>query len=467
MFGYLTTAAEDGESVHRMKLVTVGAALIALSVASPDHAATTIAPSIKLVAAAALTYENQSTTLTGTVTYKLPDGSVKPLANQPIQVSCYLACTGFATTTDANGKFAVPVTATWWEMSVTASIAATSTVTATSTTLWLYPHSPTRIIARARPSVLTSSTEPVTISGVLQYQGDDGSWKPLPGRQVDISGAGANATVSTAPDGSFTDQVTLTASTTSVTQQVSGEWSPWFENSAVDQTALTNVTITTPAAVAFSRFTATVSALGSVTASGAVSVAPSTAVTIRLEYSANGMSGWKALGSVATYSGFSHTFRVPLPTAWYRGVVVAGTDNVGATSAAVKAGRTVTRISKFKVSATRVRAGGSFRISGVLQKFVHGTWKALARQRVWILLRPRGSSTWYWYRKPLTSSSGSFNVKVKVVSGMPSARWIPVFYGAPGYYACAPAKAVNVTIVRSGRATSLILLPPQRQGLPG
>jgi hypothetical protein len=57
-----------------------------------------------------------------------------------------------------------------------------------------------------------------------------------------------------------------------------------------------------------------------------------------------------------------------------------------------------------------------------------------------------GSSTWYWYSKPVTTSSGSFSATVKVVKGMTSAWWIPVFYGATGYYESSPANPLHVTV---------------------
>lgn len=439
-----------------LRVLSTALLALAFAPALPAYADTTVAPQIQLNAVSKLTYDNQSTTVTGTVTYTASDGTTQPLANQAVQVSCYMACTDFTATTDANGQFTVPVTPQWWELSVTATIAASSTVAAASNTLWLNALTQTRITATATPDVITSATQVATISGVLQYQGDDGTWKPLPGRTVRISASGANTTVTTASDGSFTQTLTLTRSASSLSQWISVQWSPWTDdNTLVDETffydANTSVSIANPATVAFTSFQATANADGTITASGALTITPSTPTVIQFEYSADGTSGWQPLGTpadatTAASGTFSSTFQAPLPTGWYRAVVAPGPDTLGAMRTAVQTGRTVTRVTGFKVSATKVKVGKTFKITGTLQQDVNAAWKPLAGQQVWILLKPKGSTTWFWYSKPRTSASGAFSATIKVIKGMTSAWWIPVYYGATGYYDSSPANPIYVTV---------------------
>ena len=442
--------------MRRLLPAVLGIALLVLGPALPAHAAATITPQIQLVAADYnLTYEHQSTTVTGTVTYTATDGTTQPLANQQVQISCYEACASalFTVTTDAKGQFTVPVTAQWNQMSVTATIVATSTVATATNTVHLSANSRTRITATAAPDTLTSPTPAVTISGVLQYEGDDGTWKPLPDRTIQVSELGTVYTpATTAADGTFTATLTLTRSTTAPTQQVDARWIP---STMADETffswADTTVTVTNfDAQVSFTSFTATANADGTITVGGELTIDPVYfSVTVQIEYSADGASGWQPLGSPLSPSGGSFgptTFQAPLPAAWYRAAVLPGPGTLGTASAAVKAGRTVTRVSRFKVSAAKVKAGLSFKITGALQQDVNGTWKALAGQQVWILLQPKGSSTWYWYSKPVTASTGKFSATIKVGNGMPCAWWIPAFQGAGGFYASSPAKAKYVTV---------------------
>jgi hypothetical protein len=162
---------------------------MAVSLAAPSAYAdtTTITPQITLVAANALTYDHQTTMVTGTVTGVWPDGTTRPLTDQGVQITCYNACTGGNVTTDDAGHFAVPVTARWWQMYVSASIYATDTVASSSAQLDLTPHSDVRITASADPSTISASSPSTTFSGSLEYLGDDSFWKPLPDRTIQIS----------------------------------------------------------------------------------------------------------------------------------------------------------------------------------------------------------------------------------------------------------------------------------------
>lgn len=46
----------------------------------------------------------------------------------------------------------------------------------------------------------------------------------------------------------------------------------------------------------------------------------------------------------------------------------------------------------------------------------------------------------------VTSSSGAFSATIKVIKGMTSAWWIPVCYGAAGYYDSSSVQPRFVTV---------------------
>lgn len=525
--------------MRRTLLTLLGFLLVTLSLASPSaHAATTkITPKITMAAATNLTYDHRTTTVTGTVTAVFPDGTTGPLAQQVVQISCYYACTDGNVTTDNAGQFTVAVTAGWWEISVTAAIAASDSVAAYSTSIWLYPHSDTRMTASVSPSTISAASHTATFSGVLEYLGDDSTWKPLPGRTIRIDGAGAAAQLTAGADGSFTSTVTLTPSA-GATQQVRVWWTPWgnpttttdetffkYAEKYLDVYTLFNPTIsgingsmsasgrvslsgsvtgatrtvpvqieyssdgstgwttadtiqtsgdftstfTAPAVPAYYRaeivatdaytgavsgtikvdkavtaisgFAASVDAGGTLSVKGTVAGA-GTAVPVQIEYSANGKTGWRTATTVQTGGAFSTTLKAPLPTAYYRAEIIAGTYYTGSTSGVAKAGRKITRIIGFNVSATKVKKNAYFTISGTLQEYSSG-WKPLTKQPVWIIFHLKGSKTIYWYCKPVTGAGGRFTARIKAFK---DAYWLPVFPGATGYYATAPSKDIFVTV---------------------
>jgi hypothetical protein len=159
---------------------------------------------------------------------------------------------------------------------------------------------------------------------------------------------------------------------------------------------------------------------------------------------ATGKSGWKQLATFEAGSGaFSRKYDAPMPTAYYRARIVEGTHVKGSTSSVVKAGRIVTRITGVKFSSTKVRKGATFTISGTLQRYTSGKWRPMAKQKVWMVFRLKGSSTRYTYSKPVTGTNGRFVAKIKASK---SAYWLPTFYAPAGYYSSSAAKPIFVTV---------------------
>jgi hypothetical protein len=60
------------------------------------------------------------------------------------------------------------------------------------------------------------------------------------------------------------------------------------------------------------------------------------------------------------------------------------------------------------VSARVVNAGHDLTVKGQLQYWNSG-WHDYRNQQILILLRPKGSGTWYWIVKVRTNSSGHFS----------------------------------------------------------
>ncbi|GII52370.1 hypothetical protein Pth03_07590 [Planotetraspora thailandica] len=523
--------------MRRNLLGLLGVVLLTVSLAAPSANAdtTTVTPKITLVAADDLTYDRQTTTVTGTVTELMPDGTTGgPLAGLPVQILCSNACTGDTVTTDEAGHFTVPVTARWWQMSVSASIHATETVASAEAQLDLFPHSDVRITASADSSVVSAASPTSTFSGRLEYLSDDHSWKPLPDRKIQISQPGppsVSATTTTSADGSFSKTVTLSPS--SVTQQVSVLWRPattedttFFKSPMVFVDihpgfspaigrlsgslsssgtvslagTVTGATLRVPVTIEYSRDgstgwtdVTTVETLGTFTSKftapavpayyraeivahgydGAISgfvkldktvtsisafgvtvdpagtlnvranVSPSNlTVPVRIEYSADGKTGWKTAKSGTVTGGFSTSLKAPLAMAYYRAEIVAAPYYKGSTSRVLKVGRAPTRITGLKVSTTRVKKGSYFTITGVLQKYSSG-WKALTGQRVSIVYHVKGGTALHLYGSVLTGTGGRFTAKIKATR---EAYWMPRYPGGTAYYATSPSTYIHVAL---------------------
>jgi hypothetical protein len=125
---------------------------------------------------------------------------------------------------------------------------------------------------------------------------------------------------------------------------------------------------------------------------------------------------------------FTGSHEAPLNYAYYR-VVYAGTT--GATSYAATTSNTVLtwryydRITGFKVSPATVNVGGKLTVKGTLQYYYYG-WHNYSGQLIWINLRPKGSSTWYWMVKVKTNSKGQFSATFQDPI---SATWQAEFQG--------------------------------------
>jgi hypothetical protein len=146
---------------------------------------------------------------------------------------------------------------------------------------------------------------------------------------------------------------------------------------------------------------------------------------LTVQYAATPTGTWKNLFAIngnesVTPCGtgrikFTGSHAAPGNYAYYR-VVYAGTKGAtsyaASASGAVLAWRYADRITGLKVSPAVVNAGGKLTVKGTLQ-FYYGGWHNYGGQIIWIDLRPKGSSTWYWMVKVETNGKGQFSATFK------------------------------------------------------
>ena len=267
-----------------------------------------------------------------------------------------------------------------------------------------------------------------TVSGTAEvFVG--GAWKPLAGANVDevwqsdIGGAGAHPV--TDADGRFSGQLTM-SSTGSVEVQVrSGTF--------VKTSPLQTVKVYVAKKTSLGNFTASLNKYSELTAKGMLhtgSSVPGYADNkVELQYSADGKSGWKTMktvtpGSADPESGapFKGTFDAPYK-GYYRAHFKGSRYWQESYSAVVYAKRTPTRITDGNASPEPVRKGRTITYKGKLQHYTSGAWRAYSGQKVKILFRPKGSSSWYDMGNATTRSDGTFS---KGCTASKDGTWVAV-----------------------------------------
>jgi hypothetical protein len=127
---------------------------------------------------------------------------------------------------------------------------------------------------------------------------------------------------------------------------------------------------------------------------------------------------------------------VVLARAYYRAYSATSTDYASAASKAVLEWKYLTRIVSLKVSPGTVRKHGKITVSARLRQY-NRTWRDFRKQRIPIVLKPRGSKVWYWIVKVTTSKTGFFSAKF---TDPVSATWSAQYNGGKSDFACIGAK---------------------------
>ncbi|MFF5014319.1 hypothetical protein [Streptomyces sp. NPDC001165] len=253
-----------------------------------------------------------------------------------------------------------------------------------------------------------------TVSGTAEvYVG--GAWKPLAGATVDEIWSDEFGGVASRPvtdaDGRFTGQLTLPKSGSVEVQVRSGTY--------LQTSPLQKVKVYVAQKTSLTDFTATLNKYSELTAKGRLhtgSSEPGDADNkVELQYSADGKAGWKTMKTVVPGNSdpesgtpFKGTFDAPYK-GYYRAHFKGSRNWQESYSAVVYAKRTPTRITGGNASPEPVHKGRTLTYKGKLQYYSSGAWKAYGGQKVKILFRPKGSSSWYDMGNATTRSDGTFS----------------------------------------------------------
>ncbi|MGW7423404.1 hypothetical protein ACWGJB_25780 [Streptomyces sp. NPDC054813] len=258
----------------------------------------------------------------------------------------------------------------------------------------------------------------VTLSGKATWteQVSPYTVHPLAGRTIQVSYADGGSvpavttTAVTGADGSYSVKVTVTRPG-SFSLGTSAE-APYLSNAWADVTQQVQMPLS------ITGFKATLGADHKVTAAGklAATVSRSPGLggqAVDLEYSADGRTGWTRVATGKANADGSFTISASnRASGWYRAHHRASTTYQDQVTTAVKKSRTASRITSLKITPQPVAKGKTLTVTGVLQH--HTTaWKAYGGQRVAVLFRATGTTTWKTVTTAATNSTGHFTAKPK------------------------------------------------------
>jgi hypothetical protein len=257
----------------------------------------------------------------------------------------------------------------------------------------------------------------------------DGSWQPLAGATVSEAWStefgGVRDRPVTGADGRFSGSLAMPQTGTVEVNVVGGTYL------ATSPTQTVKVYVARETSIG--GFTVSLNKYSQLTAKGRMftgSSHPSEEYDkIRLQYSADGRTDWKTLKTVAPTSHdpeegnpFKGTFAAP-SKGYYRAYFAGNRSWQPAYSEVKYAKRTKTRIIDGNASPEPVRKGRTITVKGTLQHYTSSAWRAYADQKVKILFRPKGSTTWYDMGNATTRSNGSFS---KGLTAQKDGTWVAV-----------------------------------------
>ena len=411
-----------------------------------------------------LSYTNQHPVIAGTVTELAPGATqATPYAGQPLVLHDPVEGDIHLTTTAAGGySAALPHPAAG--ETITAEVPATPTTQgagAAPVTLNAQP-SQLRLTAGLSATKVTYGAK-VTISGTVGYTSGH-TVVPLAGQQVHISAGGGHPSLTATTDksGRFTAALPKqSASTDWVVRAGGGQF-------------LTSVAVTLPMTVelptAITGFHATLNQYWQVNVRGCLGLAPNTPGYLPslkglvIQYSPGPHGPWHALGAVPAQKSsqcgnggrtFTATFTALRNYAYYRASFGGSTtDQAGvishdpatgflpSLSASKLAWKYADRFDGVKFTPHGVPKGGKLTVAGKLETYTGGKWRPLTHQVVQIILKPKGSSGWYWIVKVKTGGRGGFSA---TFADPVTATWSTEYLGDATHLA-AVGPMVNVTL---------------------
>ncbi|MFG2969195.1 hypothetical protein ACGFZS_38605 [Streptomyces sp. NPDC048288] len=298
-----------------------------------------------------------------------------------------------------------------------------------------------RLDAKTSASPVDSGAT-VTLSGKATWTEQVSPYivHPLAGRtlQVTYSDGGStpafSGSVVTGADGSYSVQ--LTVSRPGTFSIASAAEAPYFTNSWGDATQQVRMPLS------ITGFKAALGADHKVTASGKLAATESRSPglageAVDLEYSANGRTGWTrvATGKAAADGSFT-SGAANRTSGWYRAHHRASTTYQDQVTSALKQSRTASRVTSLKITPQPVTKGKTLTVKGLLQ---HNTtaWKAYGGQRVAVLFRATGTTTWKTVTTVTTNSTGHFTAKPKATK---DGTWVIDYAGNNTHFASRSAQ---------------------------
>ena len=441
-----------------------------------------VVPTVTMEASrTSLDFTHQSVTLTGSVTGLYPDGSVKPLASQPVTIQGYSGT--WATTTDSGGNYSLTISPNLQVLGppmreiLNASVPGSATMAQAASPVVNLTGQGANVQIRVHLNASSAKYEqpvanygqPVTLSGTAEYQ-PGGIWKPLADVTIDVTGTDfydisqtvPQVTATTDSSGKFAVKLPTQPSTLWTANVQANQY--LLQGYSV-QTQPNSAFLTVRVPTAFSAPRVSFDPLGNIGASGCLGIGrPLRSDTfistpeqrnIELQYSRTATGPWQNVGSLtrpgpatcglATPAG--GLFGSAVLSGYFRLNYLGAITYEPSVSAVRHASTVRTRFVHFNVTPRSVTGHGRITVSGQLQEQA-SRWRQLGPERIKILIKPHGSNVWYWYKKLRTSSSGRFRISF---ADPITAHWAALYEGNSKHLASA-SKIISVTA--SGTASA-------------
>jgi hypothetical protein len=457
----VTTAITQSALALGSYTISVDAADAGTSVTGVD--AGTLAfvdePTITFAASATtVDYANPTVTLSGTASLTAPDGTVSPYSG-PIVLTL-----GYGTTTvtaDASGNYSTTYTPTFDGSWAYATIAATSTTgSASSTEAYFTIHQdPLKLTAKLSTASVADGGA-ATVSGVLTYLPDTAgaTYQPVVGYKVyaytaqDPQTPAASGT--SGNNGSYSITLPTTESTDwTVAAGSGGELPNTIPYFGLTESQPLPMSVNLPTSI--TGLNVSLNQYWQLSFSGCLNngaEGDASTGSLVAQYADSAKGPWYKLGSSISTGGacgshgirFSGSATAATNYAYYR-VMFTGAAGSGpnqtygllsSASSASLVWKYYDRIAGFSVSTRVVNAHGKLTVRGTLQYYYSG-YHAYKNQLIWILLRPKGSGTWYWEVKVHTNGIGYFSA---TFTDPVSATWEAAFYGNGAHLECGSAE---------------------------
>lgn len=419
-----------------------------------------VQPTLTLTASPSTVSYGQTLTFSGTVKGLFPDGTEQPVAGQPVTIFD----NGIDATTDSNGHFAVSVQAGPATLLTAPSFDAeidTATVAkgfSNSADITIMPD-PVRFTAQLSSDAVSYGT-PVTLSGQITFESGN-TWLPFTGAAIAIQnsyfgpkglptpGYALQLTAVADASGDFTVALPVTGPEQFQAGACSPTWTGWCNSDPkhgppwFSVPAAVNLPLSVVLPDGLSGLSATLTPAGGVgfaacldvdTPAGASYINPLYVIpdvpNVQFQYANSPAGPWKTLISAVSGANglvagcYSGNATAPGTSEYYRAETDGSVNFHPATSSVVKASIHPTRFESFTVAPSRPKAGQPVTVAGQLQRRASG-WHSLARQKVEVIFRAKGSKTWTVLRALTTRASGRFSARIKIrLSGVLSARYL-------------------------------------------